>query len=100
MAKVNYIPPHDIRDQLLRLRPYRDALCRLMTHYRFSSAEYRRLTDHFALSLPEKRSVSPVTGTNWQGVGVKPDVPAPADRALEVALDLARAELKRRAAAS
>ena len=62
--------------------------------------EYRRLTDHFALSLPEKRSVSPVTGTNWQGVGVKPDVPAPADRALEVALDLARAELKRRAAAS
>jgi C-terminal processing protease CtpA/Prc len=62
--------------------------------------EYRRLTDHFALGLPEKRSVSPVTGTNWQGVGVKPDVAAPTDRALDAALDLARAELKRRAPAS
>jgi hypothetical protein len=62
--------------------------------------EYRRLTDHFALGLPEKRSVNPVTGTNWQGVGVKPDVPAPVDEALEVALDLARAELKRRTPAS
>lgn len=62
--------------------------------------EYRRLGDHFALSLPEKRSVNPVTGANWQGVGVKPDVAAPADRALDVALELARAELKRQAAAS
>lgn len=61
---------------------------------------YRRLTDHFALSLPEQRSVNPITQTNWQGVGVTPDVAAPADRALDVALELARAELTRRAAAS
>lgn len=58
--------------------------------------EYRRLTDHFALGLPEKRSVNPVTGTNWQGVGVKPDVAVPADQALDRALALARAEIARR----
>lgn len=55
--------------------------------------EYRRVHPHFALSLPEKRSVNPVTGTNWQDVGVKPDVAVPADEALETALSLAREAL-------
>ena len=45
MVKVNYVAPHDIRARLLALKPYRDALCGLMRHYRFSSAEYRRLSD-------------------------------------------------------
>jgi C-terminal processing protease CtpA/Prc len=61
---------------------------------------YRRLSAHFALSLPEQRSINPVTGANWQGVGVTPDVAAPVDRALDVAVALARAELARRASAS
>lgn len=51
--------------------------------------EYRRVHPHFALSLPEKRSVNPITGTNWQDVGVKPDVEVAADKALETALALA-----------
>lgn len=51
--------------------------------------EYRRINDHFALSLPEQRSINPVTGTNWQNVGVKPDVPVPADQALQTAHRLA-----------
>lgn len=59
--------------------------------------EYRRLDDHFALGLPEKRSVNPITGANWQGVGVRPDVAVAADQALDKALELARAELARRA---
>ena len=62
--------------------------------------EYRRIDDYFALSLPEQRSVNPVTGTNWQNVGVKPDVPVAADQALETALGLARAAIKDRSAAS
>lgn len=62
--------------------------------------EYRRIDRHFALSLPEARSINPVTGTNWQDVGVKPDVPVAADRALETALGLARAAIKDRSAAS
>lgn len=60
--------------------------------------EYRRIDDHFALSLPEQRSVNPVTGTNWQNVGVKPDVAVPADQALEMALALAKAAIKDRSA--
>lgn len=31
------------------------------------------------------QSINPVTGKNWEGVGVKPDVATPADRALDVA---------------
>lgn len=61
--------------------------------------EYRRIDEHFALSLPEQRSVNPVTGTNWQNVGVKPHVQVSADRALETALRLAREAIKGRSAA-
>ena len=38
-------------------------------------------------------SINPVTGSNWEGVGVKPDVEVPADQALEKALQLARAAI-------
>ena len=53
--------------------------------------EYRKISEHFVLSLPEARSVNPVTGKDWEGVGVLPDVRVPADQALEEALRLARA---------
>jgi hypothetical protein len=50
-----------------------------------------RLADHFAAAIPEARSISPITGTNWEGVGVLPDIAAaPAD-----ALAVARAHLLR-----
>lgn len=55
--------------------------------------EYRRVHPHFALSLPEQRSMNPLTGTNWQGVGVQPDVEVHAEEALEKALALAKASL-------
>ena len=61
--------------------------------------EYRRIHPHFAVDLPEGRSINPITGGNWQDVGVKPDVAVPADQALDVALKLAReAILKGRSA--
>ena len=37
------------------------------------------------IGIPFARSVNPVTGTNWQGTGVVPDVPADAERARDVA---------------
>jgi Peptidase family S41/N-terminal domain of Peptidase_S41 in eukaryotic IRBP len=37
------------------------------------------------ISIPFARSVNPVTGTNWEGTGVIPDVPVPAEQAFEVA---------------
>lgn len=51
---------------------------------------------HFSLSIPIGRTVHPVTKTSWEGVGVTPDVPtATADDALDAALALATAELRR-----
>jgi hypothetical protein len=37
------------------------------------------------IGIPFARSVNPVTGTNWQGTGVVPDVPVDAERAYDVA---------------
>lgn len=55
--------------------------------------EYRRVHPHFALDLPEGRSINPITGGNWQGTGVQPDVMVPSKDALETALSLARKAL-------
>jgi hypothetical protein len=44
-----------------------------------------RVTDHFGVGVPFARSVNPVTKTNWEGTGVKPDVAVPADLALHTA---------------
>lgn len=41
-----------------------------------------RLTPHFSAFVPLGRAISPVTGTNWEGVGVAPDVRICADAAL------------------
>ncbi|UTH73040.1 S41 family peptidase [Chromobacterium sp. IIBBL 290-4] len=48
------------------------------------------LTPHFSLLLPEARSINPITQTNWEKVGVKPDVDVGAEDALAVAAKLAR----------
>ena len=55
---------------------------------------YRSLSPHFMLSLPEGRSVNPITGKDWQGSGVIPDVRIPADQALDEALRRARAVIE------
>ena len=44
-----------------------------------------RVTDHFGVGVPFARSINPVTKTNWEGTGVKPDVAVPADQALATA---------------
>jgi hypothetical protein len=41
--------------------------------------------DHVELRLPVARTVNPITGGNWEAVGVAPDIPAPADDAFDVA---------------
>lgn len=45
----------------------------------------RSLPSCFSLSLPIGTAINPITGTNWEGTGVQPDVAVPAERALEVA---------------
>ena len=39
--------------------------------------------------VPTGRAVSPITGSNWEGTGVAPDVEVPAEQALDKARELA-----------
>ncbi len=39
------------------------------------------------MSLPFGRAVNPITGTNWEGTGVEPDIAVPASDALDAALE-------------
>jgi hypothetical protein len=48
------------------------------------------IDDTFEFYLSTMRSVSPVTGSNWEGTGVIPDIAVPADAALDAALAEAR----------
>ncbi|HMV49293.1 MAG TPA: serine hydrolase, partial [Blastocatellia bacterium] len=45
----------------------------------------RRLSKDFMVMVPFARSINPITKTNWEGTGVKPDVDVPAAQALKVA---------------
>src|SRR5688572_11536641 len=42
----------------------------------------RRITDHFGIWLPNGRAINPITKTNWEGVGIEPDIKTPAPEAL------------------
>jgi C-terminal processing protease CtpA/Prc len=44
-----------------------------------------RINEHFWIGVPAARPVSPITQTNWEGVGVKPDVDVSAGLALKTA---------------
>ncbi len=52
----------------------------------------KRLGDVLMVTLPFARAENPVTKTNWEGVGVKPDIAVPADQALEAAVKDARSK--------
>jgi retinol-binding protein 3 len=47
--------------------------------------EPRKVGSHFRMFLPTGRAISPITKTNWEGVGVEPDVKVKAEDALRVA---------------
>jgi hypothetical protein len=40
---------------------------------------------HFAVWVPTGRAINPITGTNWEGTGVTPDIEVPQEQALQVA---------------
>jgi C-terminal processing protease CtpA/Prc len=48
-----------------------------------------RLDAHFAVFIPDARAINPVTGDNWEGRGVRPDIACAAADALDVARALA-----------
>lgn len=43
------------------------------------------INEHFAVWVPIGRAINPISKTNWEGVGVKPDIETPADLALKTA---------------
>lgn len=53
------------------------------------------LDDEFIAFVPTAAPIDPRTGTNWEGVGVLPDVSVAAEDALDCALQLARTALGR-----
>jgi len=53
-----------------------------------------RLGEHFFVAIPSRRTISPITHTNWEGVGVIPDIAAKPDQALAMARDLLQRRLQ------
>lgn len=49
-----------------------------------------RLPAGFEMRLPFAQPINPVTGTNWEGDGVEPDIAVPAGEALDTALGRAK----------
>jgi hypothetical protein len=47
-----------------------------------------KVAEHLSLFIPNARSVNPSSGTNWEGVGVVPDVEVPADKARRTAEEM------------
>ena len=45
----------------------------------------RRINDHFMIGVPSGRAINPITKTNWEGTGIKPDVETSAAKALKTA---------------
>jgi hypothetical protein len=48
-------------------------------------SESQRIDEHFTMSVPGGRSINPVTKTDWEYVGVRPDVAVSAEKALATA---------------
>ncbi len=47
------------------------------------------LPNGFRIAIPFARTINQITKTNWEGIGVQPDIKMPADDALEKAKELA-----------
>lgn len=62
--------------------------------------EFVQISDNLSMSVPFARAVNPITGTNWEGVGVEPDIKTAAAEALNAAgQDAAKRIAERRAGA-
>ena len=57
----------------------------------------QRVTDHFGVWVPTGRAINPITKTNWERVGVRPDVAVPSEQALRAAHLAALRGLRERA---
>lgn len=58
----------------------------------------RVINDMFVLTVPEGRPINAITKTNWEGVGVRPDIEIPSDLALDRAYQSALEALQAKTA--
>jgi hypothetical protein len=56
---------------------------------------FHRIDDHFGMGVPEENAINPFAKADWEGVGVEPDVKVNAADALETAVKLAEARLRK-----
>ncbi len=54
------------------------------------SVDQYKIDDQFEIYIPTSRAVNPVTGDNWEGTGVVPDILVPSASALDTAIVLAK----------
>ena len=47
------------------------------------------VNQRFGIFIPTGRAINPITGTNWEGIGVVPDIAVDADEAYDTALAMA-----------
>ena len=47
---------------------------------------WNRIDDHYGVFIPENRTVNPYGQTDWEAVGIEPDIKVPASAALQTAL--------------
>jgi C-terminal processing protease CtpA/Prc len=53
------------------------------------SIDLYKIDDQFEINISTGRAINPVTGTNWEGTGVIPDMAVAPERALDKAIELA-----------
>ncbi len=51
----------------------------------------RAINERFTVFIPLGAAVNPITGTNWERVGVTPHIEVSADEAFDIALEMAQA---------
>jgi tetratricopeptide (TPR) repeat protein len=54
------------------------------------SVDLFKIDDRFEIYIPTARAINPITGGNWEGTGVIPDISVPPESALETAIELAK----------
>lgn len=54
-----------------------------------------RLNEHFMMFVPSGRAINPITKTNWEGTGIRPEIAVPSERAKEAAHRAALERLRR-----
>jgi peptidase S41-like protein len=59
------------------------------------SGVFHRIDEHFGMGIPETKPINPFSKNDWAGVGVEPDEKVKAADALEAAIKLAQAKLRK-----